>query len=46
MLDLFFDTVTVNDEKARKELGYRPIIDYETGIKEIQASLSQTRNAL
>ena len=37
-LNLFFREVTVNDGKARRELGYRPVIDIEAGLRELEAA--------
>ena len=31
------ETVTVNDRKAREELGYRPVMSREQGLKEMTA---------
>jgi nucleoside-diphosphate-sugar epimerase len=34
-VNLFFREVTVNDAKARHELGYRPVVDIEQGLREL-----------
>lgn len=36
-VNLFFREVTVNDAKARSELGYRPVIGVEEGLRELRA---------
>lgn len=37
-VNLFFREVTVNDAKARREIGYRPVIDVEGGLRELEAA--------
>lgn len=34
-VNLFFREVTVNDAKARNELGYRPVVSVEEGLQEL-----------
>jgi nucleoside-diphosphate-sugar epimerase len=37
-VNLFFREVTVNDAKARRELGYTPVISVDDGLKELRAT--------
>lgn len=37
-LNLFFSEVTVSDAKARQQLGYRPVISVDEGLRELQAA--------
>jgi len=37
-LNLFFRQVTVSDAKARRELGYAPVVSVEQGLQELQAA--------
>lgn len=37
-IDMMSSSVTVNDSLARKELGYSPIIDVESGLRDLKAS--------
>lgn len=37
-LNLFFREVTVSDAKARRELGYRPVIGIEDGLRELRTA--------
>jgi nucleoside-diphosphate-sugar epimerase len=34
-MNLFFREVTVNDAKARRELGYRPVVSVDEGLREL-----------
>lgn len=34
-LNLFFREVTVRDDKARREIGYRPVVSVEEGLREL-----------
>jgi nucleoside-diphosphate-sugar epimerase len=34
-LNLFFREVTVRDDKARREIGYRPVVSIEEGLREL-----------
>ncbi len=36
VLDLIADTVTVRIDKARAQLGYAPVIDFEAGVRELK----------
>ncbi|AXQ28654.1 NAD-dependent epimerase/dehydratase family protein [Solimonas sp. K1W22B-7] len=38
-LNLFFREVTVRDDKARQQLGYRPVISVDEGLRELQAAI-------
>ncbi|HSW12593.1 MAG TPA: NAD-dependent epimerase/dehydratase family protein [Solimonas sp.] len=35
-LNLFFRQVTISDAKARRELGYQPVVSVEEGLRELQ----------
>lgn len=37
-LNLFFRQVTVSDAKARRELGYQPVVTVEEGLRELQGA--------
>ncbi|MDM4771254.1 NAD-dependent epimerase/dehydratase family protein [Solimonas sp. SE-A11] len=37
-LNLFFREVTVRDDKARREIGYRPVVSVEEGLRELESS--------
>ena len=37
-VNLFFREVTVSDAKARRELGYAPVMSIEAGLRELQGS--------
>jgi len=34
-MNLFFREVTVSDAKARRELGYRPVVSVDEGLREL-----------
>lgn len=38
-VNLFFREVTVNDAKARNELGYRPVISVDEGLQELRGAV-------
>lgn len=44
-LNLFFREVTVNDAKARRELGYRPVVSVDEGLEEMQSPLRASPRA-
>ena len=44
-LNLFFREVTVNDAKARRELGYRPVVSVDEGLEEMLSPVRATQPA-
>ena len=41
-VNLFFRQVTVNGDKARRELGYVPVVSVEEGLQELRAATPET----
>ena len=44
-LNLLFREVTVNDAKARRELGYRPVVSVDEGLEEMLSPVRATQPA-
>jgi len=45
ILDLMAENVTVRCDKAKRELGYKPVIDYERGLQEIQKEYAEKKQS-